>query len=294
MTPALIAVQLNSQDDLDGNLNSIQSLLAAHWHQHPPAAPPLVVLPENALCFAPGQQHRVAERHDALRVQLADLARQFQMYLVAGTLPCPYRPDGRPVPDGRLRATCLMFAPDGQLLGRYDKIHLFDVDVPDGIGRYQESAVYEPGEAVVCVATPWGRVGLMVCYDVRFPELALQLRQQGADVLTVPAAFTYPTGQLHWELLLRARAVDAQCAVVGSAQTGWHGQRQTWGHSMVTDARGRVLARLDDPQAGVLQADWPATDQQRCREAMPLLAHRRLHRDAAARGAFYSDPLRSL
>ena len=269
---ALTAVQLNSQADIDHNLASIRQLLCGL-----PAAPNhLVVLPENAFCFGPNAAQQAAARFDDVAAQLADMARDFGVHLVAGTLPCPHRPDGTRVPAGRLRAACLMLAPDGTLLGRYDKIHLFDVQVGDAVGAYRESDTYEAGTQPVCVATPWGRVGLMVCYDVRFARLALTLREQGADVLTVPAAFTHRTGALHWSLLLRARAVDTQCAVVGSAQTGWHGDRQTWGHSMVVAASGQILAEHGDDGAGLAHAVWPAADQAAARQAMPLMQHQRV------------------
>lgn len=275
MSVQLITLQLNSQEDIDANFVHIENLLLEHFLRVPVCNPTLVALPENAFCFAPGQQRQTAEQFELLHQRLAALAFRWKIYLVAGTLPCPFRPDGQPVPDGRVRATCLMFEPSGQCIGRYDKIHLFDVQVTDGIGHYQESAVYEPGQQIQCIATEWGKIGLMVCYDARFPELALTLRAQGADILTVPAAFTHRTGSLHWQVLLQARAIDTQCAIVGSAQMGWHGSRQTWGHSMIVDALGQIMGTLDTDTTGVLQREWDAVAQQQQRQQMPLLQHRK-------------------
>lgn len=272
MMPHLAAIELSSQDDIDTNLQVIHQQVAHAAH----AGVQLVVLPENMACFAAGQQRQTAERFDEICAQLQKFAEQYQLWLVAGTIPCPYRPNGQTIADGRVRATSLMIDPSGKIVARYDKIHLFDVDVADSTGRYQESLTFEAGRDVVCVSTPFGNIGLMVCYDVRFPELALTLRQKGAHILSVPAAFTHHTGQLHWELLLRARAIDTQCVVIGAAQQGWHGARQTWGHSTIVQFDGKLLATYTQNGAGYISACYDQQKLQAYRQAMPLMDHRQL------------------
>lgn len=271
-TVQFAVAQMNSQQDIEKNLaDSEQLMVQAQKH-----GANLLVLPENFVCFAAGQQCQTAERFDELQHRMQQLAAQYQLWLVAGTLPCPYRPNGQSVPDGRVRTTSLLISPEAKTIARYDKIHLFDVQVPDSTGSYQESAVFEPGDQVISAQTPFGTIGMMICYDLRFPELALALRKQGADVLTAPAAFTQITGQQHWQLLLRARAVDSQCYVLGSGQQGQHGDRQTWGHSAIVDPSGKVLAERLDQGSGliIVPFDKPALTQRR--QAMPLMQHRRL------------------
>lgn len=147
----------------------------------------------------------------------------------------------------------------------------------DAVGGYQESQFFEPGSDIVVAKTPFGQIGLMVCYDLRFPELALTLRAQGANILTAPAAFTYTTGQMHWQLLLQARAMDSQCHVLGAAQQGWHGEkRQTWGHAGATNSRGQILAITDAEGAQLMTVPFDLNEQRSIRESMPLMQHRKL------------------
>ncbi|MBP8013111.1 MAG: carbon-nitrogen hydrolase family protein, partial [Acinetobacter sp.] len=153
----------------------------------------------------------------------------------------------------------------------------FDVQVCDSVGGYQESKFFEPGSEVVVAKTPFGHIGLMVCYDLRFPELALTLRAQGANILTAPSAFTYTTGQMHWQLLLQARGMDSQCQVLGAAQQGWHGEkRQTWGHSGAANSRGQLLSMVQDEGTQLITVPFDLDEQSKIRESMPLIQHRRL------------------
>ena len=272
---SLLAVaQLNSQNDIEENLSQVEALIQQACAAHAE----LIVLPENFACFAAGKQPETAQRFEELQQRIEKMAFDYQIWIVAGTLPCPFRPDGRSIPDGRVRTASLCISPEGKTVARYDKIHLFDVQVADGIGGYQESLVFEPGDQLVLANTPFGRIGLMVCYDLRFPELALQLRAQGADILTAPAAFTYTTGQMHWQLLLQSRAIDSQCQVLGAAQQGWHshGKRQTWGHSMATQSQGKILAEVQDEGSQLIIVPFDREQQESIRAAMPLLRHRRL------------------
>ena len=269
----LAVVQMNAQDDIEANFRVIESLI----QQGKAQGAELIVFPENFVCFAAGKQRETAVQFESIQQRLEQLAQQYQIWIVAGTLPCPFRPDGSIITDGRVRTASLCISPE-RTEARYDKIHLFDVQVGDAVGGYQESAVFEPGDAVVVAKTPFGNIGLMVCYDLRFAELSLMLRAQGADMLTAPSAFTYTTGQMHWQLLLQARAIDSQCQVLGAAQQGWHVNhtRQTWGHAMTTHAQGRVLGEVTDAGAQLTVVPFDLAEQNHIRSAMPLLQHRRL------------------
>jgi predicted amidohydrolase len=268
----LSVAQMNSQNSIEDNFKQVELLI----QQSKAQGASLITFPENFICFAAGKQRETAEQFESIQQRLEQLAHQYEIWIIAGTLPCPFRPDGSIVPDGRVRTSSLCISPEGTE-ARYDKIHLFDVQVADGVGGYQESKFFEPGDEVVVASTPFGQIGLMVCYDLRFPELALTLRQRGADILTAPAAFTYTTGQMHWQLLLQARAMDSQCYVLGAAQQGWHGEkRQTWGHAGITNSRGQLLALVEDEGAQLITVAFDHNEHQQVQAAMPLIQHRRL------------------
>lgn len=268
----LSVVQMNSQNDIEANFSVIESLMMESKAQ----GASLIVFPENFVCFAAGKQRETAERFDEFQTRLQNIAHQYQLWIVAGTLPCPYRPDGSVIQDGRVRTVSLCISPE-RTEARYDKIHLFDVQVGDAIGGYQESKFFEPGDEIVLAKTPFGSIGLMVCYDLRFPELSLSLRNRGANILTAPAAFTYTTGEMHWQLLLQARAMDSQCQVLGAAQQGWHGEkRQTWGHTAATNSRGQILEIVNQEGAQLITAPFDLEQQLKVRESMPLMQHRKL------------------
>lgn len=267
------AIQMNSGNDLQGNLEALSSLLCEAAGD----GASLVVLPENFAVFGADSQRDTAACLEEILAWLADSCRRLGIWLVAGSIPALHRPDGSPVPDGRVRSACYVLDEQGEVRGRYDKIHLFDVEVADRQSSYRESAVFEPGDRPVTIDTPWGRLGLGICYDIRFPELFGRLRQEGAEILVVPAAFTAVTGAAHWEVLLRARAIETQCFVVGAAQAGRHGPvRETLGHSLIADPWGRVLAQRAEPSAGVVTADCDREELAEIRSRMPLLSHRRL------------------
>lgn len=245
------AVQMSSQQDIEANLADIKAAISEASKQDAK----LVVLPEN--CCSMGRQFATAERFDELSDAMAEYARAFGIYLLAGSLPCPYRPDGVIVPDGRLRQVSQLFAPDGTRVARYDKIHLFTATVADKQGSYNEAATFEPGTQTVVTTLEANdavyQLGMMVCFDLRFPALAQRLRQAGAELISAPSAFTYLTGQAHWSLLLRARALDSQCMVIGAAQGGEHiykngDSRQTWGHSTITAYDGTIINSYEDSE----------------------------------------------
>lgn len=242
-------VELNSQTDILANLQSIELGIKIASER----GTRMVILPENAFCF--GKQGFASQYFDALKAWSAQAARHYGVYLLAGTLPCPYRPDGTPVADGKLRQSSLLFDPAGNCLARYDKIHLFKATVNDSTGNYDEGRTFEAGNALIVADTEFGKVGMMVCFDIRFPTLAVKLRELGADILTAPSAFTYQTGKAHWHALLTARALDSQCMVIGAGQTGDHvvnpsapsNVRSTWGHSEFISSDGEnVLTQTID------------------------------------------------
>ena len=244
----IAAIQMNSQQDIEKNLTDIQAAIIDACAQ----GAELVILPEN--CCSMGEQFATAEQFDALSATLANYANTYNVYVLVGSMPCTYRPDGIIVPDGRLRQVSQLFAPDGTQVARYDKIHLFTATVADKQGSYNEAATFEPGTqtviAPIAVNDAVYQLGMMVCFDLRFPALAQRLRQSGADLLSAPSAFTYLTGQAHWSLLLRARALDSQCMVIGAAQGGDHiykngNIRQTWGHTAITAYDGTIINRYD-------------------------------------------------
>ncbi len=176
--------------------------------------------------------------------------------------------------DGRVAAASLVISADGKRVARYDKIHLFDVDIPGKAEAYRESAHVAPGHEPVVVETPVGRVGLSVCYDMRFPELFRKLSAAGAQILTIPSAFTVPTGRAHWETLLRARAIENLCVVIAPAQSGFHPNgRETYGDSLIIDHWGVVLQRLPRGQ-GCVVADIDLNRQADARTSFPALTHR--------------------
>ena len=234
----------------------------------------VLVLPENFAFMGLRDADKLAvaeaDGHGPIQDALAGLARRLGAWIVGGTLPIAT------AEGARVAAACLVFDAAGERVARYDKIHLFDVDVPGRDERYRESAFVAPGAAPVVLDTPAGRLGLAVCYDMRFPELFRAMTAQGAEWFVVPSAFTVPTGRAHWETLLRARAIENLAFVVAAAQWGRHQNgRETWGDSLLIDHWGAVLARLPEGE-GVVCADLDLAAQQEARTRFPAIAHRRL------------------
>lgn len=268
---SLAVIQMVSQDDVLANLASARRLL----EQAAAAGARLAVLPEN---FAAMGRRDLAEigRLEAIGQGpilpwLKQTARDLRLWIVAGTLPLPADDQ----PQGKAYACSLLVDDQGERVARYDKLHLFDVDVADSRGRYRESDDYAFGARVVVADTPVGRLGLSVCYDLRFPELYSALRMAGAELITAPAAFTAVTGAAHWQVLLRARAIETQCYVLAAGQGGFHlGGRETFGHSAIIDPWGRVLAEQASGE-GFLLTTPDAAEQAAIRQRMPVLAHRR-------------------
>jgi nitrilase len=263
------ALQMTSGPEVADNLAVAGELLARAAGEGARVA----LLPENFAFMGrrDADKRAVAERDGTGPIQdfLAAASARHALCVIAGTLPI-----ASSAGDGRVHNSCLAYGPDGRRLGRYDKIHLFDVDIPGKSETYRESAHVAPGGEIVVIATPAGLVGLSVCYDLRFPELYRALAARGAEVLVVPSAFTVPTGRAHWEPLLRARAIENLCYVVAAAQTGVHGSgRETYGDSLVVDFWGRVVTRLPRGR-GVVTADVDRAALAAAREAFPSLSHR--------------------
>ncbi|MGP7734472.1 carbon-nitrogen hydrolase family protein [Oceanimonas smirnovii] len=265
----LVALQLNASDHWPVN----QAKIAALLERLPASRPLLVQLPENAVVFGNRQAvQAVAEPLGNGPVQdcLAQWARQYGIWLVVGSMPTQ---TGQ---SDKLHTSCLVFNDKGERVACYHKLHLFDVDVADGHGRYRESDTFSPGHELCVVDSPFGRLGLSVCYDLRFPELYRALREQGADILLVPAAFTRVTGKAHWLPLLQARAIENQCYVLAAAQVGEHaGGRQTWGHSVILDPWGDIQACLPNGE-GLIVAPLEQHRLDSIRRQMPVAQHARL------------------
>ncbi len=270
--PLVAAIQMTSGPDVPANLQDARALL----EEAAGRGAQLAALPENFafMGLGDGDKRRIAEEDGRGPVQdfLAEAARRLGLWIVGGTVPL------RGAADGRVAAASLVYDAAGERRARYDKIHLFDIQVPDRAEEsYRESANVAPGSTPVVVETPLGRLGLSVCYDVRFPELFRRLTAAGAELLTVPSAFTEPTGRAHWETLLRARAIENLCFVLAPAQSGFHpGGRETYGDSMIVDHWGRVLTRLPRGR-GCITAEIDLDRQRRDRRSFPSLTHRVLN-----------------
>ncbi|WP_018402371.1 carbon-nitrogen hydrolase family protein [Marinobacter gelidimuriae] len=275
--PALVAaLQMVSGHQLQDNLNAAAALL----QQAAEAGVKVAVLPENFAVLASDQMlpcgKQEAGNQSVIRAFLAQQAKTLKLWIVGGSLPLALRPDGSVMAD-RVRASCLVFNDLGDEVARYDKIHLFDAQVDDAHGQYRESDTFEAGDQVVTVDTPAGRLGLAVCYDLRFPELFRALRDKGADWACLPSAFTWKTGNAHWHALIRARAIENQLYVVAAGQGGHNSsQRRTYGHSLICDPWGSVLAEVNEDGPGVATAALDKHWLDQLRQQMPVWSHRRL------------------
>jgi predicted amidohydrolase len=263
----LACVQVNAGGDIDSNIAAASALVREARN----AGADFIALPECVALMEPNKKRilSLATDESACRPLAAfrDLARDTGAWLLAGTVVVTAQ-------DGRLANRSCLIAPDGAVRARYDKIHMFDVDLPGG-ESYRESATYRPGEEAVTAALPWGGLGMTVCYDVRFPKLYLALGQAGADFISVPSAFTRQTGIAHWHVLLRARAIETGAYVFAPAQCGEHpGKRFTFGHSLIVNPWGEVLA--DGGEApGYVIAEIDPAKVAAARRAIPSLAHER-------------------
>ena len=262
------AIQMTTGADVARNLADAWGLLREARAKDAEVA----ALPENFALMGHTEQEKLAVAEQAgdgpIQRFLAQAAREFRMWLVAGTIPIATENPSQ------VAAACLVLDPTGRTVARYDKIHLFDVSIPGRDERYMESGTVRRGSEPVCIDTPAGRLGLAVCYDVRFPELFRQLGRAGADWFCLPSAFTAPTGRAHWEILLRARAIENLAGMVAPAQSGFHENgRETYGDTMIVDCWGRVQSPL--PRGtGVVIGRIDLVRQREVRQNFPVLTHR--------------------
>ena len=267
---AVAVIQMTSGPDIVANLEVAHSLLLAARN----AGAELAALPENFAFLGRNDvdKRAVAEPEGGgpMYEFLATTARELGLWIVGGTVPLRATAGG----EARVCAASLVFDAAGNCVARYDKIHLFDVDLPAAGESYRESTHVVPGVTPQLVDTPIGKLGLAVCYDIRFPELFRLLAQRGAEVFVLPSAFTVPTGLAHWEVLLRARAIENLSAMIAPAQWGVHPNgRKTYGDSMIIDHWGQILARLP-AGTGVVQANLDRDAQAERRRSFPSLEHR--------------------
>ena len=260
-------VQVNAGNDMASNIAGASRLVReAHA-----AGAQVIATPENVSMMAFGRAEIIAKAapqasHPALKT-FSELSQELGVWLLVGSLSVR-------LGEGRLANRSYLLDPDGAIVGQYDKIHMFDVDLAKG-EVYRESASFRPGEAAECVATPWGLWGMTVCYDLRFPYLYRALAQAGASLFTIPSAFTKVTGEAHWQVLQRARAIENGCFVVAPAQCGAHaGGRETFGHSLIVDPWGEVLADGGTDPGFVIAEIDPAKVEQ-ARAMVPALDHDR-------------------
>lgn len=260
-----VAIQLNSKSCVETNLYEV----AQQLKKLPKQRPLLVVLPE---CFALFDAGATAQlefaqdgRYQQVLTQLSQWCLEYKIWMVAGTVPIPC--------DEKFYAASLVFDDTGRNIAQYNKIHLFDVEIDDGTKSYRESTYTEYGQQLVVVDSPFGKLGVAVCYDIRFPGLFSAMSELGAEVVAIPAAFTVPTGLAHWQPLLQARAIENQIFVVAAATVGQHDNgRETYGHSMVIDPWGEIVANAYEDVGNIV---YLANRKQLCqiRNKMPVLTH---------------------
>lgn len=261
-------IQLNAGPDIAENIAAAEILI----RQAAAQGAQFILTPENTCHIRrpaieklksaqPMKAHPVVTRFAALAIELG-------VWIMAGSISVL-------LPEQKILNRSILIDAKGDIVAQYDKIHLFDVDLPTG-EVHRESAVVKPGDKAVVADTPWGKVGMSICYDLRFASLFRVLSKAGAAILTVPAAFTVPTGRAHWHTLLRARAIENGAFVLAPAQVGTHeGGRETYGHSLIIDPWGAVLAEGDGEKPGIIMAELDMNAVKTAREAIPALLHDR-------------------
>jgi len=266
----IAAIQMASGPSVSSNLIEVGrliSLAAADGAK-------LIVLPENFAIMGMKETDKVkikeSQGKGPIQKFLADQAKKHKIWLVGGTIPLEAM-DGN-----KVRAACLVYSDKGEIIARYDKTHLFDVHIYQSGERYNESETIEPGDKVVVVDTPFGKLGLAVCYDLRFPELFRSMADQGAEIIALPSAFTAVTGKAHWEVLIRARAIENLSYIIAAAQGGYHlNGRESYGDSMIVDHWGQILDRLSNG-SGYVIAQYDRDQIRKVRKNFPVLEHRKM------------------
>ncbi|NVJ58879.1 MAG: carbon-nitrogen hydrolase family protein [Gammaproteobacteria bacterium] len=266
-------IQMCSSADVIENLETAEALI----QQAARSGAKLVVLPEYFPIMAHSHKAKLLCQESfgegPIQEWLQKVAKDNQVWLIAGSIPICSSDQNRPF------ARCLVLNENGHVEGFYDKIHMFDVEVEDTTKRYFESAGTMPGKDPSIIHTPWGKIGLAVCYDLRFPEVFTYYRNNGVSIITLPSAFTVPTGKAHWKTLVKARAIDSQSYIIAPAQSGLHQNgRETWGHSMVVDPWGEIVGELEK-ELGVLVTTIEIQKVKSVRDKMPLSNQVVLDRD---------------
>lgn len=266
----IAAIQMTSGTQVKENLKAAADLINQACRQGAQA----LILPENFALMAQADDDKlsIAEQQGSGPIQdfLAQQAAQQQVWLIGGTLPLK-----SPDPHKTYNA-CIVYDAKGKQVACYKKIHLFDAQVKPGVEVYEESNTVQPGNELVVFDSPFGRIGLAICYDLRFPELFRAMSMLGAEIIAVPTAFTVRTGQAHWEVLMRARAIENFCYLIGSCQTDTHENgRKTFGHSLIVDPWGSILACLPS-HPGYIQAELSTDYLHQLRSDFPVHQHRRL------------------
>ena len=260
-------IQTNSKPDPNINIREVSSLIRAARS----TGAELITTPEVVGMLEPNREKALNKAqpenyHGVLR-EFRALSRDLAIWLLIGSISIK-------LSNGKLANRSFLINPDGQIIARYTKIHMFDVEVNDG-SIYRESATYQPGTSACLARTPWGLVGLTICYDIRFPALYRDLAKAGAKIIFIPSAFTEVTGEAHWHILQRARAIENGCFIVSAAQTGMHEQnRKTFGHSIIVDPWGNILADADK-DVGFITADLDLNLVDEVRKKIPSLTHDR-------------------
>lgn len=262
--PKVAAIQMCSTHLIDENLAHADIFIK----QASDKGAKLAVLPENFALMGLHEQDKVKQKEQfkigKIQTFLAEAARKNKIWLVGGTIPVATENEHK------VRSAALLYDDRGELVARYDKIHLFDAHLSE-TEIHKESQYLEAGKEIIVVSTPFGKLGLAICFDVRFPDLFLSLYQLGVEIIALPSAFTYKTGDAHWELLTRARAVDTFSYVIGAGQGGTHTNgRQTYGHSLIVGPWGNVLAKKDDTKPGVIFADVDLDGLHKIRASIPI------------------------
>ena len=265
-------LQINSSRDMDANIAKVHSLVIEAVDK----GAQLVATPENTFVMGEPSDDfpRVfytQENHPGI-LAAAEIARECQCWLLIGSV--AVTDNNRMMDNGKTYNRSLLFNPQGNIVTHYDKIHLFDVTLPNG-EVYTESSKMLPGQKAVVADTPWAKLGMTICYDLRFPHLYRALAKAGAQILAIPSAFTVPTGEAHWHVLLRARAIENGCFVIAPAQTGTHpGGRKTYGHALIVDPWGKIVAEAGSEE-GVIMADLELSQVDQARGKLPSLGHDR-------------------
>jgi len=271
----IAAIQMCSSHILEENLRAAEKLIA----EAAKSGAKLIVLPEMFAIIGLATTDKVADKESfgkgKIQSFLSDQAKKNSTWIVGGTIPIESHDKTK------VSAASLIFDDKGKIVSRYDKIHLFDVSLSEK-ETYKESDTVEAGKELIVVDTPFGRLGQAVCYDVRFPELFRFLFNKGAEIFVLPSAFTVPTGEAHWELLTRSRAVENFCYLIGACQGGTHSSgRKTYGHSIIVDPWGQVVAKKEGMESGVIYAEIDLNKVYEARKSIPIADHQKIFFDVS-------------